>query len=186
MRELSLNVLDVAQNSVSAGAGLVSISVAEEAGALEIAITDNGRGMTPGQLERVTDPFYTTRLTRDVGLGVPFFKMAAEQTGGSFSVESRPGEGTAVRARFCTGHIDMTPLGDMAETILALVAMNPDMDFVYTRSLNGGSFTLDTRELRQVLEGVPFSDPEVATWIRGWLNENEHNLKLKISKEDTK
>ncbi len=97
MRELSLNVMDVAQNSVSAGAKLIGIDVLENTDSLVINIRDDGKGMTPEQVKSVTDPFYTTRTTRDVGLGVPLFKLAAEQTGGSFAISSEPGKGTLVR-----------------------------------------------------------------------------------------
>lgn len=176
MRELSLNVMDVAQNSIAAEASLITIAVEGDTAAhsLTISIEDNGRGMTPEQAERVQSPFYTTRTTRDVGLGVPLFKMASEMTGGRFTVESEPGRGTVVRAGFDTSHIDMPPLGDMNETILLLVISNPGLDFVYRRKVDGAEFTLDTRRLREILgEEVPLNDPEVAAWIREYLAEGE-------------
>lgn len=176
MRELSLNVMDVAQNSISAGASLIEISQKSDSAenTLLITITDNGCGMTAEQIQSVTDPFYTTRTTRSVGLGVPFFKMACEQTGGRFSVTSEPGKGTAVSAGFMTGHIDMTPVGDMPETILLLITCNPDIDFTYTHTRDKSAYTLDTRQLREALGGeVPLNDPEVAAWIRDYLSEQE-------------
>ena len=179
MRELSLNVMDVAQNSIAAGATLTTITLREDtaAGTAEITIADNGCGMTPEQGEKVQSPFYTTRTTRPVGLGVPLFKMASEMTGGAFSITSAVGEGTVVKAAFHTGHIDMTPIGDMNETILLLVISNPDIDFAYQRERNGKSFTLDTRELREVLgDEVPLSSPDVAAWIRENLREEENGL----------
>lgn len=171
-----MNVLDVAQNSVSAGASLISISVEEDSGAdrLTIVIEDNGKGMSPETVERVIDPFYTTRTTRKVGLGVPFFKMAAELTGGSFQIASTPGKGTRVEARFVRSSIDRMPLGDMNSTILSLVGCNPDLDFVYTYSMDGRAFSADTREFRQVLEGVPLNQPQVLQFIREFLVENTH------------
>lgn len=179
MRELSLNVMDVAQNSISAGATLVTITVEQDtaAGTLLISIEDDGCGMTPEQVANVQSPFYTTRTTRTVGLGVPLFKMASEMTGGVFSIQSAQGVGTVVKAGFNAGHIDMTPLGDMDETILLLISCNPDMDFVYRKTLNGKEFTLDTRELREVLGGdVALNNPEVVAWMKEYLAEQEGTL----------
>ena len=146
MQELSLNVLDVAENSVRAGATLIEITVEEDTAAdlLAITIADNGKGMTEEQVRRVTDPFFTTRTTRRVGLGVPFFKMAAELSGGGLQIRSQPGKGTVVTARFGLGSIDRMPLGDMEGTIRTLVQGSPGIDFVYTRRLDG-------RELREWL-----------------------------------
>jgi len=181
MRELSLNIMDVAQNSVSAGASLIEISVVEQTGdnTLTITIADNGKGRTEEQVRSVTDPFFTTRTTRSVGLGVPFFKMSSEMTGGSFSIESTQGEGTTVTAKYNTSHIDMTPIGDMNETILLLIFGSPHLDFLYTRKRDDAGFTLDTRELREVLgDDVPLNDNDVAAWIREHLAEQENeNLK---------
>jgi len=172
MRELSLNAMDVVQNSITAKATLIQISEKWIGNSLVITIQDNGSGMTEEQVLSVTNPFYTTRTTRDVGLGVPLFKMACEQTGGSFSITSEKGAGTLVTAQFVTGHIDMTPVGDMNETILLLITCNPDIDFVYEKEKDGRSFTLDTRELREVLGGdVPLSSPDVTDWIRDYLKE---------------
>lgn len=177
MRELSLNVLDVAQNSISANAALVQIAQKQAGNRLIVTISDNGRGMSPEQVAQVTNPFFTTRTTRDVGLGVPLFKMACEQTGGRFSIESELGKGTVVTAEFVTDHIDMTPVGDMNSTILLLITCNPHIDFVYTHEIDGKSFTLDTRELREILgDDVEFNNTEVAAWIRDYLAENEAEL----------
>ena len=173
MQELSLNVLDIAQNSVVAKATLIRIGVEEDTAShrMVITIADNGCGMTEEQVKRVMDPFFTTRTTRKVGLGVPFFKMSAEATGGDFSIVSRPGEGTAGSACYHTDHIDMLPLGDMNATILSLITMNPDLDFVYTRSLDGKSYVLDTRELKKVLEDVPLNAPDVVLYLKEALEE---------------
>ena len=178
MTELSLNILDIAQNSVKAGATRIEISVQETPAddTMVITIADNGCGMDAETVRRVTDPFYTTRTTRRVGLGVPFFKMAAEMTGGSLTVDSTPGRGTCVTARFGLSHIDRAPLGDMAQTMCALIGCNPDIDFTYTRAVAENSFTADTAEFRQVLEGVPLSEPEVLQFIAGYINEQSENL----------
>ena len=174
MRELSLNVMDVAQNSVRAEAKLVTITVIEsdKNDSLSISIADDGCGMTPEQVSQVIDPFFTTRTTRKVGLGVPLFKMSAEQTGGSFSIVSEVGKGTVTTANYVKGHVDMTPLGDINSTVSILIRCNPDIDFVFTHSTDSGSFTLDTRELREVLEGVPLDTPDVLEWINSFLEEN--------------
>lgn len=175
MRELSLNVLDIAQNSLSAGATLVEITVTEDTAAdqLTIVIKDNGRGMTGEQVRRVSDPFYTTRTTRKVGMGIPLFRMAAEMAGGGLKIQSEPGKGTCVQADFTLSHIDRMPLGDMTGTISALIRLNPAVDFFYRHQRDGREAVLDTRELRQVLEGVPLDTPDVMEWIEGSLTEQE-------------
>ena len=178
MRELSLNVMDVAQNSVRADAGLVTITVTEsdKSDSLTISIADDGCGMTEEQVSQVIDPFFTTRTTRKVGLGVPLFKLSAEQTGGSFDIKSELGKGTVTTASYVKSHVDMTPLGDINSTVSILIRCNPDIDFVFTRTTDKGSFTLDTRELRMVLEGVPLDTPDVLEWIEQYLKENTENI----------
>lgn len=178
MQELSLNVLDIAQNSIRAGASLTTIRVEEDTAANELAISieDDGCGMTEEQVKQVTDPFYTTRTTRKVGLGVPFFKMAAEMTGGSFTLRSVPGEGTCLTARFVRDSIDRMPLGDMCGTVCILIRMNPSLDFRYIRALDGKSFTVDTRELRKILGDVPLDTPEVMEWIQDFIMEQTDEL----------
>ena len=184
MRELSLNVMDIAQNSISAGASLITIAVEEDVArdSLSISISDNGRGMTPEQVEHVTDPFFTTRTTRSVGLGVPLFKMEAEMTGGHFSIESTLGVGTTTTAVFKPSSVDMIPLGDINGTVNMLVMMNPGLDFVYTRKIRLESgeereFDLRTQELRQVLgEDVPLNAPDVTQWVKEYLEENTAEL----------
>lgn len=173
MRELSLNVMDVAQNSVRAQASLVFITVSESDrdDSLSITISDDGCGMTDEQVEQVVDPFFTTRTTRKVGLGVPLFKLSAEQTGGSFSITSKVGEGTTTKASYVKSHIDMTPLGDINSTVEILIRCNPDIDFVFTHSTDINSFTLDTRELREVLGDVSLDTPDVLEWIHQYLIE---------------
>ena len=178
MRELSLNVLDIAQNSVSAKASLVEIELIEntEKNELLIGIYDNGKGMTPEQVENVRDPFFTTRTTRKVGMGIPLFKFAAEMTGGKLEIESEVGVGTRVMAYFRTDHLDFTPIGDMTSTIISLVTMNLHMDFVYRRKLDSNEFTVDTRQLKEILGDVPLNEPSIAQWITQYINENTKQL----------
>ena len=176
--EISLNILDIAQNSISARASLIQIKVETDSdrNLLNVTIADNGKGMTEEMLTAVTDPFFTTRTTRSVGLGVPFFKQAAECTGGNFSVSSFPGSGTTVTAQFHTDHIDCMPLGDVNATVHALVTMNPSVDFIYERRADDRSVCLDTRQMREILGDVPFDQPEVAAFIRSYLEENETEI----------
>lgn len=193
MRELSLNVMDIVQNSITAGASLIEILITEveggekEDGLLEIAIIDNGKGMTEEQVRNVVDPFYTTRTTRSVGLGVPLFKMEAEMTGGSFDISSVVGKGTVIKAIFKTESVDMIPLGDINSVISLLVTCNPDLDFLFRRKLIGESekgFALDTKELKDVLgQDVPLNSPDVVLWINEYLKENTEEL---LGKENEK
>lgn len=174
MPEISLNILDVAQNSISAGSLMTEIEICIDTASdtLEVMIADNGSGMTQDQAARVVDPFFTTRTTRKVGLGVPFLKMAAEFAGGSYSMESEPGKGTKISAVFGLRHIDRMPLGDMAGTMISMIGSNPDLDFIFRYSVDKNSFIMDTREIRQVLEGIPLCEPEVLNYISEYINEN--------------
>lgn len=178
MTEVALNVLDVAQNSVRACATLIAISVMvnTETDLMDITIEDNGCGMTKEQIDHVTDPFFTTRTTRKVGLGVPFFKYSAECTGGSFSIESQVGEGTKVCARYVLSSIDRMPLGDMAGIMHTLITLNTEIDFVYKYSVDGREFILDTREFRQILDGIAFDTPDVSAYINDFLSENTREV----------
>lgn len=178
MKELSLNILDITENSVKAGATLTEINVIENDEKLTIVIKDNGCGMTKEVVESVTNPFYTTRTTRKVGMGLPLIKLEAEQTGGSLSVESKTahedkdGHGTIVTAVFNKQHIDFIPLGDIVSTVTTLIQGHPDTDFAFTHILaDGNTVELDTRELREVLENVPLNTYEVIKWIEENLRE---------------
>ncbi|MBO5937468.1 MAG: ATP-binding protein [Clostridia bacterium] len=178
MRELSLNVLDIAQNSVSANASLIEIELSENTSDKEllISVSDNGKGMTPEQVENVRDPFFTTRTTRKVGMGIPLFRFAAEMTGGRLEIESEVGVGTRVRAYFKTDHLDFTPVGDMTSTMISLITMNLHIDFVYKRKLDDKQFTVDTRQLKEILGDVPLNEQSIAMWIQQYINENSKQL----------
>ncbi|MBQ7011673.1 MAG: sensor histidine kinase [Clostridia bacterium] len=169
MKQLSENILDITMNSVRAGSPLTDITVKEEGSMLTLVINDRGCGMTPEQVANVTDPFFTTRTTRKVGLGLPFLKMEAELTGGSFSIESTVGVGTCVTASFDMSHIDSIPLGDMPETVMTIVGAAPDKDIVFTHVSGEKEVVLDTRDIRAQLDGVPLDTPEVLLWIRDYL-----------------
>ena len=169
-----MHVLDVAENSVAAGAKLVQITleVDEPRDRLTLVIEDDGKGMPADVAARVTDPFYTTRTTRKVGLGLPLLKMAAELTGGEMYIRSQPGKGTQVCASFGLHHIDRAPLGDMASTVAGLIQCSPQMDFVYTVRAANEEFAVDTRQLREILGDVSLAEPAVAQWVREYIDEN--------------
>lgn len=169
-----MHILDIAQNSVRAGAGLVEILITEDtvADRMDITIHDDGCGMSTAELARVCDPFFTTRTTRKVGLGVPFFRMAAEMAGGGFSIDSRPGGGTVVHVCFQLSHIDRMPLGDMAATFTVLAGGSPGIEFLLRHRVDGNDFTADTREFRRLLDGVPLESPEILLFIGDYIREH--------------
>ncbi|MBQ9131296.1 MAG: ATP-binding protein [Clostridia bacterium] len=178
MKELSLNILDVAENSVKAGATLIRIELKETAEELCLTIADNGCGMTPEVVKGVIDPFYTTRTTRKVGLGIPLLKLAAEQTGGKISICSRhvsqdaENPGTTVTAYFFKNHIDFTPLGDVVSTVTTLIQGSPQIDFVFLHETESCCVSLDTREMRTILgDDVGLNEPDILRWIAGYLQE---------------
>ena len=177
MKELSLNILDIAKNSTKAEAKLVEITILEDKEILTITISDNGKGMTEDTLLSVTSPFATSRSTRKVGMGIPLFKFAAEQTGGALTINSKyideyPEEhGTKTSASFYKNHIDFTPLGDVTSSIVTLIQGNPDIDFRFLHRTENGEVSLDTRDLREVLEEVPLDSFEVLSWIEENLRE---------------
>ncbi len=178
MRELSLYILDIVQNSLVAGACEIEISVVEDTNCdkLTIKIADNGSGMNQTQKNQVADPFYTTRTTRKVGLGIPFLRMAAEQTGGKVGIVSKPGKGTTITAEFVRSHIDCLPLGDVVSTLMVLIRANPDINFCYKRVLDSRSYVVDTHKFKEILGDVPLDDPDVSAWIESYLKEHEVQL----------
>ena len=178
MKELSLHILDIAKNSVKAKATVVEIEIEEDIkeNLLKISIKDDGCGMEKEFLERVRDPFSTTRTTRKVGMGIPLFKMSCEQTGGKFTIESEKGVGTKINALYKTDSVDFTPLGDIASTIVTIVSMNADKEFLYRRVLDDKEFIFSTVEIKKILDGVPLSESSVMNWIEEYLNEQYNEL----------
>ncbi|MBC7234854.1 MAG: ATP-binding protein [Chloroflexi bacterium] len=179
MRELSLHILDIVENSIEAGATRVEILVNEDSRAnrLTIVVEDNGRGMDAETLKRVGDPFFTTRKTRHVGLGIPLFKAAAQRCAGDLIVSSEPGKGTKVVAEFQRDHIDRAPLGDIKSTLLGLILSCEQCDIRYEQRLDGRAFVLDTRELRDILGQVPLSHPQVRDWLEEYIEEGLAELR---------
>lgn len=178
MTELSLNILDIAENSIHAGATLIEISIHADfsENLLTIIIKDNGCGMTAEQLQHIEDPFYTTRTTRKVGLGIPFYKFAAMSSGGDFFTQSTPSKGTTVTTTFELDHIERMPLGDISSTIHTLIAMNSHLDFLFTYIVDQKSFTLDTKEFRSILGNIPLDTPEISLFIKEYLAENKREV----------
>ncbi len=182
MKELSLNILDIAQNSIKAGATVITIELEEREKHFSIRITDNGCGMKADFLENVTNPFTTTRTTRNVGLGIPLFKLAAEQTGGFLTITSRhesehpDDHGTVVTAVFDPTHMDFTPLGDIVSTLTILIQGSPDIRWIFTHTQENGCVSLDTDELKAVLGDIPLDTFEVIAWISDYLKEQYSGL----------
>lgn len=172
MRELSLNILDIVENSVKAEAKIVYIDVIAKDNILTISIKDDGKGMSEEFLSRVTDPYTTTRTTRKVGMGLPFLKMEAEMAGGTFDIRSKLGEGTVVTTTFAIDHIDRPPLGDLGETMSTLISNGDEVDYVLHFVFKDTDFVFDTRELKAQLDGVPMDEPEVLLFIKNYIREN--------------
>jgi hypothetical protein len=177
MRELSLHILDILQNSLEAGATLVELVIEEDLAAdrLVITIRDNGRGMDEATLAQVVDPFYTSRKTRHVGLGVPLFQVAAERCNGNLTITSQVGRGTMISATFQHSHIDRAPLGDMTGTLLSFI-LGGICDLSYSHCVNGRQFALRTAEIRAELGDLSLSHPAVREWLRETIAEGERSL----------
>ncbi len=174
-RDLSQHILDIAENGVKAGATLLHLTIEENTAAdtLRIAIQDNGSGMDAVTLAKVEDPWFTTRTTRNVGLGIPFFKQAAEMCDGTFRITSEPGVGTLTEATFRHSHIDRPPLGDLTGTLLCMIVGFEGVDIVYRHRVDDREFVLDTRDIRAILgDDVPFSDPDVLAFLNASLQED--------------
>ncbi len=174
MKELALHILDIAQNSITAGAKSIGISIVEDeaANTFVIRVEDDGCGMSEEMVQRVTDPYVTSRTTRKVGMGIPLLMHSAEQAGGRLKIESETGKGTTLEAMFEHNHIDRPELGDIAGVMTILIGGNPDIRFQYKHQKNEKEFTLDTDEIKETLEGIPINEPEVLKFIREMIREN--------------
>jgi hypothetical protein len=179
MKDLSLHILDIVQNSISAKATFIEINIEEshDANTYFVRIKDNGKGMSQEMLEKVTDPYVTSRTTRKVGLGLPLLKMNAERTGGHLRISSEEGKGTEVEALFIYNHIDRLPLGDMAGTIVILASANPTIEFVYTHTVDNEQYIFDTREIKEALDDVAINDIHIFKYLKEMINENLQEIK---------
>ena len=173
MKEISLHILDIVQNSVKAGATLIYIAINEniKQNKFEVIIRDNGCGMNHEILNQISDPFFTTG-NKKTGLGIPLLKQNAEASGGQLTIDSEEGKGTTVKADFLHDHIDRQPLGDITGTIIALIRICADIEFVYRHSYNNKHFTFDTKEIKNEIEGISINNNEIISFLTDMINEN--------------
>lgn len=185
MRELALHILDLTQNAREAGARHVAVTVTEipDDDRLTIEIRDDGRGMDAATVARVTDPFFTTRTSRHVGLGLPLAAAGAQQAGGGIAIQSAPGQGTCVTLTYQWHHWDRPPVGDLPATLMAVLLGDADLTLRYVHQVGQQVFSLDSQELHQALEGVPLSHPAVRAWLKDYLYEGEAALAVQSAEE---
>ena len=182
MKDLSLHVMDILQNSTRAKATLIKFTIIEneEQDIYELIFEDNGCGMSEETLQRVTDPFFTTRTVRKVGLGIPLLKQNCEKTGGRFSISSQVGVGTEVHAVFSHKHIDRPALGDIATTIVYTASAYPDIHFIYKHIHNDKEYVFDTQEIAEVLDGISIQNPEIIAYLVEMVRENLKEINVEF------
>ncbi len=180
MRDVSLHILDIAENSIRAKAKLVRINIYEDKDEMRFEIIDDGIGMDEELLKMVLDPFFTTKDERKkkFGLGLPLLKQNVEQSDGKFRIESKKGEGTKVFFSINKNHIDALPLGNLEETLWILMTVYEGVDILFTYKKNGQIVKIDSRELKEVFEGVSLSDPQVTGYVKQFINENLNSIKI--------
>ncbi len=178
MKEIALHILDIMQNSVAAGAGRIGVSITadDETGMITAVIDDNGCGMDEKMLQRVTDPFTTTRTTRRVGLGIPLLKSSCIMSGGSFGIKSQKGCGTRVTAAFGKDHIDRPVLGDLAGVIADMSASFPEIDIRLELAYGEKRFSYSSADAGRILGEVPLSEPAVVKWLREYIDEGVKDI----------
>lgn len=180
MKDLSMHIMDIVQNSISANANMIEVIIVENphSNDYSLYIHDNGKGMSEEVLQNVSDPYYTTRTTRKVGLGIPLLKQNTERTGGIFNITSAIGKGTSVEAHFIYNNIDRLPIGDIAGTMAMLASANPKLDFVYKHTTAKETYVFDTREVKEALDGVPISELAVVKYLKEMINENLNEIEI--------
>ncbi len=161
MEDLSLHILDIVENSVAARADRIEIRISEDKkkDLLSVEIIDNGTGMDKKTVEKALDPFYTTKTVRRFGFGLPLLSEAAKAANGHLSIDSKKGEGTKIKADFQNSHIDRKPLGNMSQTIITLIIGNPEIDLIYVHKKDNRKYRLDTRKIKEHLQGIPINSP---------------------------
>ena len=174
MKDLSLHILDIIQNSISAKANLIELTIEENLkdNLYTLTFIDNGMGMSDETAKKVVDPYFTSRTTRKVGLGLPLLKQNAERTGGNLTITSKEGCGTTVKAVFQHNSIDRPVLGDIAGVIVLLCSANPEINFVYRHITESGEYIFDSREIKETLEGVSISNPDIMKYLKEMIKEN--------------
>ena len=178
MKELSLHILDIAQNAINANASNIEIGITEETATnlLTIMITDNGYGMSKELIERCLNPFYTTK-NKKTGLGIPLLKQHAEMANGKLEIRSTPQKGTCIQASFELNHIDRQPMGNITETFIGLIRANPEIDFNFTHTVNQNNYNVNTKEIKTELDGISMHSPEVLNFLKEMVAENLRKIK---------
>ena len=174
MKDLSLHIIDILQNSTRAKATKIELDVEKSTAddKLVLRFKDNGCGMDEAMVKKVTEPFFTTRTTRKVGLGLPLLKQNAELTGGSFNITSEVGKGTEVTATFGLTHIDRKPMGDLAGAVVLTLSSYPDVLFIFHYKDDQTDFVLDTDEVNEALDGMSVQNPEIVQYLKEMIEEN--------------
>ncbi len=178
MQDLSLHILDIVENSLTAGARRIEIRIDEDlkADRFSLEIKDNGRGMDDQMMKQALDPFFTTKTTRRVGLGLPLLAEACRASEGELILQSCPGQGTTVKAVFRHSHIDRKPLGKVGDTLLAIMIGHPEVELLYDHRKDGIDFSLDTREIKGDLGDIPLNAPQVVSALRALLHSGLREL----------
>ncbi len=173
MRDISLHVMDIMQNSVRAGATKIGLSISADVSKdmLYVTISDNGCGMSEDFIQKVISPFTTTRTTRSIGLGIPMFKLSGEICGGCFSIKSKEGVGTEITAGYGISNIDRIPLGDIGDTVTGTILSHPDLEYEVTLSGGNEYFKFNSKEIERQLDGVSITEFEVINWVKEYINE---------------
>ena len=173
MQEIAMTILDIAQNSIRACAKLIQIVIRDshKDNIIHIECLDDGCGMDDKTLQKVTDPFYTTRTTRQIGLGIPMFKESVEATGGWFSIESQKSVGTKIIGEYVKNHLDTPPMGNIAETLITLIQYDDHIDYVFQYICDDFEWVLNTKEIKDILDGVPINQPDIILWLKDYIKE---------------
>lgn len=180
MKDLSLHLLDIAENSIRAGATKITMGISEDVKGnwLFFNVQDNGKGMSEAMRKEVTNPFVTSRTVRKVGLGLPLLAQRCDLCEGELKIESKEGKGTAVRAKMRYNHIDRVPLGDIGSTLMTLIMAHPYIHYIYHHQYNDKTFKLDSIEVQEVLgKDVSLQNIQVLLWLKDYANQNIQDLK---------
>jgi anti-sigma regulatory factor (Ser/Thr protein kinase) len=181
MEDLSLHILDIAENSIEAKAKKIKIKLVEDSkkDILSLEIADDGKGMDKETLKKALNPFFTTKKTRRFGLGLPLLAEAAKAANGRFSIQSKPGQGTTIKANFQASHIDTKPLGDITQTIITLIMGHPEIDILYIHKMNLTKYCLDTGEIKTQIYGLAINSPEILKLIKKDMKEGLNQIRRK-------
>ena len=173
MEEIAMYILDIVNNSIRAGSNNIHVFIKDSVkeNIVHVMIVDDGCGMNETQLNKVTDPFYTSRTTRNVGLGVPMFKDSVEMSGGTFNIQSLENDGTLIEGTYIKDHLDTPPMGDIIETMITLIQFDENINYIFEYNEDDHEFVLNTIDIKEILEDVPINIPEVLNWLREYIKE---------------